>query len=212
MLIPFHKVVTICKEYNINLHGVFHVGAHECEELNDYLKDGILLNNIVWVEGNTNIYNHMIKKGITNLIHAVVDEVSGKEVTFNITNNGQSSSILDLGTHLRHHPDVWVTSVQKHSTKTIQDIAKENNLDFTKYNFWNFDIQGAELLALRGAGDLLHFPDALYLEVNTEKVYKDCALIDDIDVYVAKYGFKRIATHMTGAGWGDALYIKKKTV
>lgn len=208
MLIPFTNVVNICKENNIILHGVFHIGAHECEELIDYLKERISLDNIVWVEGNTDIYNRMIKKGIHNLIHAVVDEVSGKEVIFNITNNGQSSSILDLGTHLKHHPHVWVTSVQKHLTKTIQDIAKENTLDFTKYNFWNFDIQGAELLALRGAGDLLNFPDALYLEVNTEKVYKDCALIEDIDVYVAKYGFKRIATHMTDCGWGDALYIK----
>jgi hypothetical protein len=32
----------------------------------------------------------------------------------------------------------------------------------------------------------------------------------DIDNYLALYGFKRIATHwLTGAGWGDALYIRE---
>jgi len=212
MLIPYSKVVEICLQNNIHLNGVFHVGAHECEELIDYIKNGIQYDNIVWVEGNKDIYNRMCERGIKNMIHAVVDEFSGKEVTFNITNNGQSSSILDLGTHQQHHPDVWVTSKQTYITTNIQDIAKEHNLNFTKYNFWNFDIQGAELLALKGAGDLLYFPNALYLEVNTEKVYKDCALIEEIDAYVAKFKFKRVLTKMTSAGWGDALYIKSSEV
>ena len=35
MLISLHDLV---KKYNINFKGILHVGAHECEELNDYLR------------------------------------------------------------------------------------------------------------------------------------------------------------------------------
>ena len=33
MLIPLHDLI---RKYNIQLRGVLHVGAHECEEIRDY--------------------------------------------------------------------------------------------------------------------------------------------------------------------------------
>ena len=77
-----------------------------------------------------------------------------------------------------------------------------------KYNFWNFDIQGAELMALKGAGKAIEYAKALYLEVNTEEVYKGGCLISEIDDYLSTYKFKRVLTKMTEYGWGDALYVK----
>lgn len=206
MLIPYSNVAAFCKQNNINITGIFHVGAHECEELKDYMENDVNENDIVWVEGNKEIYDRM-KGKVKNLINEVVDEVSGREVTFNITNNGQSSSILELGTHSKHHPHVTVIKTEKHITKNIIDIAIEYKLDFSKYNFWNFDIQGAELRALKGAGELIKYAKVLYLEVNSEHLYKDCALIGEIDEYVAQYGFKRIAVNMTEYCWGDAIYL-----
>ncbi len=146
--------------------------------------------------------------GKVNIINAMVDEISGRSVDFKITNNGQSSSILELGTHKIHHSDVYVLNSSKYITKSIKDVVQEQNLDIQNLNFWNMDIQGLELRALKGAGDLLEKVDALYLEVNTEKVYIDCALIEDIDEYVKNFGFSRVLTKMTQWGWGDALYIK----
>lgn len=208
MLIPYSNVRAFCDQNNIIITGIFHVGAHECEELQSYVENGVNESNIVWVEGNKEIYNKM-KDKVTNLVNEVVDEVSGREVTFNITNNGQSSSILELGTHERHHPHVTVVKTEKYTTKSIQDISKDYGLDLSKYNFWNFDIQGAELRALKGAGDLIKCAKILYLEVNTEHLYKDCALIDEIDEYVGRYGFKRIAVNMTEYCWGDAVYLRE---
>jgi len=208
MLINYSHVVQVCKENNIDIRGIFHVGAHECEELNDYVNNGIDKINIVWVEGNKEISDKMMNMGIPNIINAVVDDESGRTVVFNITNNGQSSSILELGTHKTQHPHIYVSKTETVVTKSIVDIAIEHNVDFTKYNFWNFDIQGAELRALKGAGDLIRYADILYLEVNVEELYKGCALVDEIDAYVEKYGFKRIETSMTIHGWGDAVYIK----
>jgi hypothetical protein len=51
----------------------------------------------------------------------------------------------------------------------------------------------------------------IYTEVNTEHVYKDCALIGDIDEYLGRFGFTRVETNMyLNCGWGDAFYIRKK--
>ena len=43
-----------------------------------------------------------------NIYQCVVYDENDKEVEFNITNNGQSSSILPFGSHARNHPHVKV--------------------------------------------------------------------------------------------------------
>ena len=78
------------------------------------------------------------------------------------------------------------------------------------YNFWNIDIQGAELHALKGAGDILNNVNILYLEVNTKHLYKNCPLLNEIDEFIEPKGFVRVALEMTSHGWGDALYIKNR--
>ena len=35
MLIPLNYLI---KKFNLKINGVLHIGAHECEELNDYTK------------------------------------------------------------------------------------------------------------------------------------------------------------------------------
>jgi hypothetical protein len=63
---------------------------------------------------------------------------------------------------------------------------------------------------LRGMGDILHQFKWAYLEVNQQELYKGCALVEDIDMYMIGYGFRRAETKWCGnTGWGDALYIKK---
>ena len=82
------------------------------------------------------------------------------------------------------------------------------NIDGNKYDFWNFDIQGAELMALKGASKYLPNAKVLYLEVNEKELYKGCVLIGEIDTFLSQYNFKRVITNITVHGWGDAVYIK----
>ncbi len=63
-------------------------------------------------------------------------------------------------------------------------------------------------MALKGATQSIIHVDALYLEVNEKKLYKNCALINQIDDFLSQYNFKRILTNMTHHGWGDALYCR----
>ena len=207
MLIKIHELL---KKYSLQIKGILHIGAHMCEEYGDYIRAGVKNEKIIWVEGNPNLAEK-IKKMFSNRIiyHAVVSDKDNQEVVFHVSNNGQSSSILDFGTHKRHYRNIHYIKHIKQKTKTIKTLYQENKIDPKIANFVNIDIQGAELLALKGMGDLLNNFDYLYLEVNKEEVYKKCALIGEIDEYVKKFGLYRVDTKMTNCGWGDSFYMRK---
>jgi len=206
MLIKIHELLL---KYNLKIKGILHIGASMCEELIDYLQIGIPIQNIIWIEANEDICNQMKKNDKIRIFNATISDKDNQEVELIITNNLQSSSILELEEHKKEHPHVWETSRKKVLTKTIKSLYAENNLNSKDYNFVNIDIQGAELLALKGMGDILKDVDYLYLEVNTKYLYKNCALVDEVDKYLSNYNFKRIETKMTQHGWGDAFYSKK---
>jgi FkbM family methyltransferase len=208
MLIAEEQVILALKANNIEIKGVLHIGAHECEESGFYDRLGVNPDNVIWIEGNKTKVEQAKKRNIKTMYYGVISEKDSQIVEFNITNNGQSSSILHLGSHAQHHPDVHFVEKQFHSTITVDTFYKRNNLDMSQYDFWNFDIQGAELKALKGAKKSIEYAKAIYLEVNIEEVYKECALMEEIDNYLAQYNFKRIITNITEFGWGDALYIK----
>ena len=192
---------------NINIKGVFHVGAHECEELLFYNSFGVKNEDIIWIDAIENKVNEAKERGIPNVYNALITDKDDEDIFFNLSNNIQSSSILEFGTHSLEHP--WVVYTDKILKKsiTIDTFFERNDLDASKYNFWNFDIQGAELIALKGATKSLQYAKALYLEVNEKELYKNCATIEEIDTFLSHYNFKRVLTKFTQHGWGDALYL-----
>lgn len=207
MLINFKEIQEILLSKNINIIGGFHIGAHDCEELSFYNQLGIKNENVVWIEAIPLKVNQAIQRGIPNVYNAVITDKDDEDVVFNISNNVQSSSILEFGTHAQEHPTVvYVDKIQLKSI-TIDTFFQRTHLDASKYNFWNFDIQGAELMALKGATQSIKYAKAMYLEVNEKELYKNCGLITEIDSFLSEYKFKRVLTNMTQYGWGDALYI-----
>ena len=206
MLIPYNTLVS---KYNMKVNGILHVGAHDCEELDAYVNAGCTNNKIIWVEGNPNLVKHIQNKYKVIIKECVVSNEDDKECSFNITNNGQSSSILELGTHKNYYPHISYIETLKLKTKRIDTLYKEEKIDPNFANFLNIDIQGAELLAFQGMGDLLNNFDYIYLEVNREHLYKKCCLVDELDSFLDKFKFKRIETIWTDANWGDAIYIKE---
>lgn len=207
MLIPFNKLYF---KFNLKVSGIFHIGAHECEELKDYVSHNIDPRQIYWVEAQQDKVDLMKSKGVPNIYQAFIDDIDNKDITFNISNNGQSSSLLEFGTHMIHHPYVKFTNTIKGKTKRLDTLIEENNIPIQHLNFINLDIQGVELRALRSMEKYLSNVKYIYTEVNSDYVYKDCNLIGEIDEYLHKFGFSRVATVMAGkAGWGDAFYIKQ---
>lgn len=207
MLIPVEELRKVLLDNHIDVHGSFHVGAHDCEELPFYNRLGIKTENMLWIDAVPRKVQEAIDRGIPNVYNAVVTDKDDEDIVFNVSNNVQSSSILEFGTHSHEHP--WVVFVDKLNLKsvTIDSFFERNNIDASKYDFWNFDIQGAELLALKGATQSIKHAKVLYLEVNEKELYKHCGLIHEIDAFLSNYKFKRVITKMTTHGWGDAVYV-----
>ena len=201
MLIPLQKLV---EKYNINFKGILHVGAHECEELNDYLKH-LTIDKILWIEALTEKVE-LCRNKYPNLLieNAIVSDVV-ECVRFNVSNNGQSSSILDFGLHTTYHPHVHYVTHFEGKTQLLKNILSKYNINF---NFLNFDIQGAELKALKGMEEYLPNVDYLYTEVNSDYVYTGCALITELDDYLKQFGLLRVETKWTDYKWGDAFYMR----
>ena len=209
MLIPFSECVKILKQYSIIVKGILHIGAHECEELKDYISEGVYPGKITWIEANKVIAEQMTSRGVPNIHNFAVDSEEG-EAEFFVTNNGQSSSLLKFGTHEQSYPWCKVTEVQKVQKKRLDTFFKENpTFSVSEHNFWNLDIQGSELNALKSASEHLDVVDAIYSEINVQYVYQNCGLLQEMDNFLTTKGFQRVKTVMTDAGWGDALWIKK---
>lgn len=212
MYIPFDIIKQFLASNNIQVKGSLHIGAHDCEELGFYNQLGLSNTDIIWIDAMHNKVLESKNRGIPNVYQAVISDQDDEEVKFNVSNNGQSSSILEFQTHAYQHPEVKYISSLVENTTTVDTFFLRNNLDASKYNFWNFDIQGAELLALKGASNSIQYADAIYLEVNEDHLYKDCALIGEIDNFLKLKGFNRVHTVMTQWKWGDALYIRSNQI
>jgi len=229
MLIPFSELWT--RHGLRNVSEVLHCGANEGQEAEEYNRLGI--KRVVWIEAHEPTYQKLVhhiaslKYGSNHLkrfdhvqhdcvtfhngaihvcLNACISDKDGEPVTFHVANNGsQSSSILELGTHAEEHPSVkYVEAVQMKTTRL--DTLLAGFVPFNPGALFNCDIQGAELLALKGIGDMLKQFSWLYLEINTKPLYVGCSLVEEIDEFLDEYGFKRLQTKLTNHGWGDAIY------
>ncbi len=208
MLISKEETLKLLQENGIQIHGALHVGAHECEEMDFYSAAGLTEKSVVWIEAITEKVQQMKARGVPNMYEAVISDKDDEVVEFCRTNNDQSSSILPMGTHEAHYKHIYVTERSMKKTVTLDTFFAREGIDFTGLDFWNFDIQGAELKALKGAEQAIQFAKAIYLEVNSEEVYKGCALIHEIRDFLTSHGFKHVKSHMVAQGWGDALFVR----
>lgn len=208
MLIQFRDLLF---KYKRIPKGIIHIGAHVGEEAVQYDDCGI--DKVIWIEGSPKTFE-LLKENIkkypkhiayNNLISDKDDDV----IDFHITNNNESSSILEMGVHSIHHPNIIVTETIQRKTITLNTLFDREKINIDEYNFINIDLQGAELMALKGFDKYLNKIDMIYSEVNSNHLYKNCALIGDLDEYLSYFGFERVETKMTESEWGDAYYLKK---
>jgi len=195
----------LINKYNINFKGILHVGAHECEELQNYEKY-LPREKILWIEAMKEKVIQCKNMYPNILIEQAVVSDNIENVTFNVSNNGQSSSILNFSLHSIYHPHIHYVYSYEVKTQMLKDILPNYDISF---NFLNLDIQGVELKALKGMENYLHNVDYIYTEVNEDYVYEGCYLIGELDSYLSQFGFIRVETNMTEFKWGDAFYIKK---
>jgi FkbM family methyltransferase len=203
-------IKSLIEKYNLDIKGIIHCGAHNAEEFPMYKNIGV--QNIIWIEANPEksefCRDYLKNEKHSIIINEAINDIDGEKIEFNITNNGESSSILKLKNHKNYYPEIDVIKKIEVSTKRLDTILNENNLSTDKYNFLNLDLQGIELRAIKSLGDHLENIDYIYTEINRQELYEGCDIVDDIDNFLLEKGFTRIETAWTHANWGDALYIK----
>jgi FkbM family methyltransferase len=206
------SIQELSHRFQLKITGVLHIGAHECEELASYGEVGIPMSRTYWVEAMPEKVDFCRNRYGSDLAiyQAVIDEKDGEKVIFNVTNNGQSSSLLEFGSHATSHPQVEVVAKVEMRTTRLDTLIEREHIPISILNFVNLDIQGVELRALKSMEKYLDYVQYIYTEVNTEEVYKGCNLMSEIDTYLAGFGFTRVAQNIyTEYGWGDAFYMKK---
>lgn len=178
------------------------------EELSAY--EDLGWGKVFWIEAQKELAENLkrlLQKSRHEVIHAAIWDVDNIELKLNITNNSQSTSLLELGTHKSDYPEITVSRVEVVRTKRVDSIFTSETVP----DFINLDIQGAEIQALKSFGELLHDVKYIYCEVNKKEVYVGCANIGEIDSYLSQYGFSRIITKWVPfKGWGDAYYCNTK--
>lgn len=202
-------IYNLFDKWNIKPKGIIHIGAHLCQEREIYKNAGCDDSSVLWIEGNPDIYNRARQMfPDINIYNALISD-KDSTVDFIVTNNdGASSSFLELGEHLIHHPDVFEVERKKMKTIDFGSFVSDNNIDMNMYDFLIMDIQGAELHALKGMIPLFKYFNGIYLEVNNSEIYKKCGQLPEIIDFLKQHGFDMKDIHMTQWNWGDAYFSR----
>jgi len=97
-------------------------------------------------------------------------------------------------------------------------IQKEIEVEAVRIDSWYqdkidlvaMDLQGSELEALMGMGDLLSTTKYIITEGQYKQIYHDTPLISDIENYLEPFGFKLLHSVVTNDWFGDFLFVRYK--
>ena len=194
---------------------VIHAGGHEAEERLFYEEIGAKA--VLWVEANQVLAEQLKaqfgiqKEGGTahTVVHAAAwSREYANPLSLHVASTGPSSSLLPFATHADVYPDITYVGDQLVRATPIDEIVRRHQF-YHLNTFLNLDIQGAEWEALVGAVTTLRDQVTyVYTEVNERELYRGCKRIEHIDMLLDSLGFTRKVTQMTGAGWGDAFYVR----
>ena len=117
-------------------------------------------------------------------------------IKFNISNyDGACSSIFNFTDEIKIH-EQWknrdhkmIKSINLKSI-TLDTLLKKENISTKNYNHWVLDLQGAELLVLKGSEKSLKNCKSLLIEVSTKQFYDNGNLWIDIKKWLNHRGFK----------------------
>src|SRR6185369_502861 len=94
---------------------------------------------------------------------------------------------------------------------TIDQWISEEHIDPSLVSILKLDVQGAELLALRGAEKVLAHARLVIAEVWNTPCYEGTPTQPEIEEFLAERGFDLLAVfdHPSGI-WGDAVYVQRE--
>jgi FkbM family methyltransferase len=199
-----------------NVSGVIHVGANKGQEIQLYAQYGL---SVIWIEPIPEVFetlrSNLIGIPKQTALKGLVTDTDNAEYNFHLaSNNGASSSILELNLHKDIWPEIVYEKTIKLFSKTLSSLLKENNVDAGQYDMLVMDTQGSELLVLKGSVPILQNFTYIKTEAPDFESYKGCCQLKDLELFLSQYGFKEIsrnkfATHPSCGSYYDVIYKRK---
>jgi len=169
-------------------HGVLHIGAHvglESKAYSDNRKPVIFIEadpkTFLVLENNISIYRD--QKAYNFLLG---DEE--KIVDFHIANNKSESSSIFPFSKENEIKNLSASEVTPIPMTRLDSKFTMNDLE--NYDHWVIDVQGAELMVLEGAGQLLSACKTLFIECSMTEFYEGGAMWKQILEFLNRNGFK----------------------
>lgn len=201
-------------EYGVSPKRVLHIGAHLGEEAAAYHEAGV--EEVMWVEANPELFGELEARVRAypgqHAAQAAISDTDGGTATLHLCTFTMASSILAPKEHLVTYPGMHYPRAVEVTTSTIDTLLRCCYGRYDAFDMLNIDIEGAELLAFRGAEMTLPHLQWVYLEVNHREMYEGCAMLPDVDAFLRARGFDRVA--MADEGWdhgfSDACYARRE--
>lgn len=176
--------------------GVIHVGANTGQARDIYAAHNL---PVVWIEALPDAFSKLIENIARypnqRALQCLIADKEGDPTNFYVANNdGQSSSLFEFGEHTRIWPEIKYTDRIKLMPTTLQLALLRHSIDVSEYDTLIMDVQGAELLVLKGAGDLLDKFKFIRAEACDFELYKGGCQLKDLDEYLMPRGFERVMT------------------
>ncbi|MDP4252890.1 MAG: FkbM family methyltransferase [Bacteroidota bacterium] len=197
--------------------GVIHVGANTGQEIELYHKYRL---SVVWIEPIPEVFetleNNLSGFPGQRAVKGLVTDQDHVEYQFHLaSNNGASSSILELNLHKDIWPDVSFEKTIQLFSRSLPSLLRENNIGIEGFDMLVMDTQGSELLVLKGALPILAHFKYIKTEVPDFESYKGCCQLKDLQSFMDQHGFKeysrhRFAKHPGGGSYYDIIYKKSQ--
>lgn len=194
--------------------GVLHIGAGECEEIEEYYRAGI--HSVYWVEArrmSKTARDKAIHYGHRYLDRTAITDLNQPSVgLYTTSNSGLSSSIMVMKDHLLAEPSVSQSGYEFVDNLTgHQLLERAFGKDHHYPDVLVLDVQGAELRAIKSFMEEIRWFKAIVCEVELIEAYEGQPMFHDVWKYMTSTGWKLsdLSIHRSTFLWGDAVWTRK---
>jgi FkbM family methyltransferase len=170
---------------------IIHVGANEGNERGLY--DDYSL-SVLWVEALPDVYTRLVQNLADyprqQAASALLTDKEGESYDFHVSNNsGESSSVFEFAGHKQLWPDVEFDKTITLRSTTLEALLRSREALINSFDALILDVQGAELLVVQGAGDLLKHVRFIKAEAADFESYKGACTFATLTQGLKERGF-----------------------
>jgi len=205
---------------------IFDIGACECEDSIRYLK--LFPNakihafeprpdNVITARRNLAAFDarsiELAEIALSDDVGTAIFHLSsgGEDSTgsnFNRYNKSSSLFKPELEETQKYWPTLSFDETIEVQTDKLENYCMEKSIN--SIDFIHMDVQGAEIMVLRGAGRLVNQIKSVWLELGDVPLYQGQPLRNEVDTFMKDHGFIKILESEALADvYGDALYVNK---